>query len=345
MKNTVVILVVAAIVVVGVWFFVQKSKPGNGTQGAGQVVVYTAQDQEYAEPLLKMFEEQTGIKVIPKYDAEATKTVGLAGQLLQEKDNPQCDLFWGNEPLHTVRLAKAGVFEAYTPKTWDLFPDGFKDKNAMWTGFGARARVFVVNTTRPGFDTIKGLDDLLRPEFKGKLCMPKPLAGTATTQMAALYSLWGKEKFTTWFKGLMANDVRMLDGNSFVADGVGSAEYTAGITDIDDAISRKEKRGMKIEIVFSDADGMGCLVFPETLSIIKGCKNAQNAKMLYDWMLMDRTELWMCNSPAAQIPLNRNLKAPVGRYDISSIKAMKVDWNKVAEVYDEAAALLKELTK
>ena len=69
-----------------------------------QVVVYAALDREFSEPILKQFEQQTGIRVLANYDVESTKTVGLTTRLIQEASNPQCDVFWNNEMLHTMRL-------------------------------------------------------------------------------------------------------------------------------------------------------------------------------------------------------------------------------------------------
>src|SRR5262245_18710503 len=43
-----------------------------------EVVIYAAQDQVYAEPILRTFEKEAGIKVKTVYDSEAVKTVGLA---------------------------------------------------------------------------------------------------------------------------------------------------------------------------------------------------------------------------------------------------------------------------
>ena len=63
------------------------------------VIVYAAQDQVYAEPILREFEKETGIKVKAVYDSEAVKTVGLANRLLAERSHPQCDVFWGNEEM------------------------------------------------------------------------------------------------------------------------------------------------------------------------------------------------------------------------------------------------------
>jgi hypothetical protein len=47
-----------------------------------QVIVCAAQDQVYAEPILREFEKETGIKVNAVYDSEAVKTVGLANRLV-----------------------------------------------------------------------------------------------------------------------------------------------------------------------------------------------------------------------------------------------------------------------
>ena len=64
---------------------------------SNEVVIYTSQDQVYAEPILKEFEQQTGMKVLAVFDSESVKTFGLVNRLIAEKDRPQCDLFWNNE--------------------------------------------------------------------------------------------------------------------------------------------------------------------------------------------------------------------------------------------------------
>src|SRR5207245_2512087 len=51
-------------------------------QASRTVVIYTSQDQVYAEPILKEFERQSGIQVRALYDSEAVKTVGLVNRLI-----------------------------------------------------------------------------------------------------------------------------------------------------------------------------------------------------------------------------------------------------------------------
>ena len=67
------------------------------------VVVYCAQDQVYAEQVFRLAEKEMGIRVLPVYDSEAVKTVGLANRLLAERDRPRADLFWGRSAFLPVK--------------------------------------------------------------------------------------------------------------------------------------------------------------------------------------------------------------------------------------------------
>src|SRR5580700_4973525 len=69
-----------------------------------EVVIYTSQDEVYAEPIFKDFEKETGIPVRAVYDSESVKTVGLVNRLIAESANPQCDVFWNNEEFRTRQL-------------------------------------------------------------------------------------------------------------------------------------------------------------------------------------------------------------------------------------------------
>ena len=85
------------------------------SSGGDSVTVYTSQDQDYAEPILQRFEQETGIRVRAVYDSEAVKTVGLVNRLIAEKNHPRCDLFWNNEEFRTHQLAARGVLAADVP--------------------------------------------------------------------------------------------------------------------------------------------------------------------------------------------------------------------------------------
>ena len=68
------------------------------------VVVYTSEDQVFSEPILRDFEKETGIKVKAVFDTEESKSTGVMNRLIAEKNNPQADVFWANEPIRAEGL-------------------------------------------------------------------------------------------------------------------------------------------------------------------------------------------------------------------------------------------------
>ena len=104
-----------------------------------QVVVYSALDREFSEPVLDDFSKATGIHVLAKYDDESTKTVGLTNILIQEASRPRCDVFWNNEILNTLRLEQKGLIEAYRSPAAATYPEMYRSPDGTWHGFAARA--------------------------------------------------------------------------------------------------------------------------------------------------------------------------------------------------------------
>jgi iron(III) transport system substrate-binding protein len=81
--------------------------------GQSEVVLYCSVDQAVAEPIVAEFEKQSGIRVLARYDTEASKTVGLVQRIRAEAGDPAVDVFWSGEVFHTVRLAREGLLTPY----------------------------------------------------------------------------------------------------------------------------------------------------------------------------------------------------------------------------------------
>ena len=77
-----------------------------------RVVCYCAQDREFAEAIFADYQATTGVEIAARYDSEAAKSVGLAEDLIGEEGRPRCDVWWNNEPLQTIRLARLGMLES-----------------------------------------------------------------------------------------------------------------------------------------------------------------------------------------------------------------------------------------
>src|SRR6187401_3604955 len=115
---------------------VMMAAPGGCWRAATpEVVVYSALDREFAEPVLNDFTRASGIRVLAKYDDESTKTVGLTSALIQEAGRPRCDLFWNNEILNTLRLEQKGLLAAYRSPAAASYPEIYRSPEGMWHGF------------------------------------------------------------------------------------------------------------------------------------------------------------------------------------------------------------------
>ena len=94
--------------------------------------VYVALDQEHSEALMDAFAAETGLVVDAEYDVEASKTVGLVSQILEERSRPRCDVFWNNELAQTVRLMQKNVTAPYVAKSAAAIPADYKDPDGHW---------------------------------------------------------------------------------------------------------------------------------------------------------------------------------------------------------------------
>ncbi|MEW4567603.1 extracellular solute-binding protein [Tautonia sp. JC769] len=312
---------------------------------AGRVVIYTALDREFSEPILRDYESETGVRVDAKYDVESTKTVGLTNSIIAEADRPRADLFWNNEILNTLRLQRLGLLEPFTPEQAGAIPDQFKADDGTWYGFAARARVVIVNTDLVAeSDRPTSILDFADPKWKGKAAIAKPLFGTTASHAACLFEVWGEERGKAYFRELKGNDVAILAGNKQVAQDVASGRFAIGLTDTDDAMVMIEQQGAPVAIVYPDQGegGLGTLFIPNTLAKMKGSPHPSAADALADAILRPEVEAALAAGPSAQIPLLDSTDAPARVETPRTIRAMGVDFEAAAARWDEVARFIRE---
>jgi iron(III) transport system substrate-binding protein len=319
--------------------------------GSNRVVLYCAQDREFAESILAEFTKSTGLDVAPKYDTEADKSVSLYEELVREKARPRCDVHWNNEILATIRLRRQGLLEAYPSPSAGPYPDWAKAPDHTWHAFAGRARVLLVHRKlAPVAARPRSLLDLASPKWKGKVCMAKPLFGTTATQAACLFEVLGTEAAQRFYLALAENGVHIVPGNKQAAEAVSRGEFAVGMTDTDDAIVEVESK-QPVDLIFPDRDKnpaqprLGTLFIPNTLALIKGGPNPTGGKKLIDFLLSGNVEQKLAENASHQIPLNPQLLAhlPEPILTPSSATPMAVDFEKAADLWEEVQTFLRNL--
>jgi iron(III) transport system substrate-binding protein len=312
-----------------------------GARGS-EVVVYVSLDQPFSEPILKTFERETGIKVKAVYDVEAAKTTGLVNRLIAESSRPNADVFWNNECAQTILLQERGLLEPYdSPSAGDI-PQQFRDPEANWAGFAARSRVIIVNTDFvEEEDYPRSIFDLLDPAWRGEIGIANPLFGTTATHAAALFAILGEADAEAYFRGLLTNEVRVVDGNSVVRDMVVSGELKVGLTDTDDAFVAIE-RGDAVTMIFPDQDGIGTFSIPNTVMLVAGAPNPHEARLLIDYLLSREVEEALAHASSRQMPVRSGVSTPGDMPSLADLRSMDVHPQEVTDWMDESSAWLQE---
>ena len=304
------------------------------------VTVYVSEDQIFSEPVLAAFEKETGIEVKAVYDTEEAKSTGTMNRLIAEKDNPQADVYWANEPIRAEVLKQKGISASYISPNGRKISPVFKDPEGFWTGFSARARVIIVgkDVADPP-TTIMAYTD---PRWRGNSVIANPLFGTTTSEMAALFTIWGDERAQEFMTRLQANDVAISTNNGESADFIAAGEYAFSLVDSDDAVNRM-RQGKRITMIYPDQgeEGIGCFLVPNAALLIKGAPHPEAAKMLIDYLLSESTERKLALADCAQIPLHPGVEAPAELKPLEEIKVMDVDYAEVARKMVEIQPFLK----
>lgn len=311
-----------------------------------ELVVYCALDQEFAEPLIRRYEAEQHVTVRAEFDIEANKTVGLVQRLREEGKRPRCDVFWNNEAAQSARLGQDGVLARYVSPSAVAIPAHMKDPEGMWTGFAARARIFIVNTDLADPKSIRSMWDLFDPKWAGKVAMARPLTGTTLTHMAALYVVLGEEKAEEYVKRAhelgQSGALQLANGNGTVARMVAEGKCAFGWTDTDDYAVQLEK-GAHVVAVYPDAEGVGTLLIPNTIVVTKDAPHPEAARAFVDWVLRPETEKELAFARSAQIPVRAEVERPPSVVSAGGVKAMTVDFRAVGAQLEMRAEQFKKL--
>lgn len=345
MKEMKAVTIVAAAALLVSLFAGCSSQDGSGKDAVKEkegnvLTVYTARSESLNNAVIPNFEQDTGIKV----EVIVAGTGELVKRVESEKNNPVGDILWAAD--ETMLKSKADLFEQYVSPEDKNMIEEFRNKTGYFSPAFADPTVFIVNTNLIGDIKVEGFEDLLNPELKGKIAFGDPAASSSAFQSltAMLYAMgdgdpmsdqaWEfVEKFIANLDGKMASSSGQL--HKSVADG----EYPIGLT-WEDPVASYMKNGAPVDIVFPKEGA----VFPgESVQIIKGAKNLENAQKFVDYMLSEKIQN-LVGSELTVRPLREGAK--LASYMVPTeqiVLAKNFDESWVSDHKDEITAKFNEL--
>jgi iron(III) transport system substrate-binding protein len=261
----------------------QDAKLIEAAKKDGKLIVYGTMQSDIFELLQKTFQKKTGI-AIDYWRTSATKVMDRA--LTEARAGKALfDLVMSTEDTQRIML-KEGILTKYESPMIKDFP-----KEAIDPQLGPRARNHIVgvmynkNVIKPA-DAPRTLEDLVKPQYRGKLVMADPTLHTTTAQwLANLHKLMGKEKADKFIRDLAAMKPVLVESFAPSADRVTTGETPIGITYVYYVFLNGQK-GAPVDYVRGDYRLLGDASY---MSLFHKAPHPNSAKAFIDFFLDDES--------------------------------------------------------
>lgn len=193
----------------------------------GKVVVYGSLENDTMDLLSAAFKKKTGLEVDYWRDAANKVTDRVSAEARAGK--PQADVVLTT--TSTLRLIqKDGLLAKYDSPSAKAFPKTVIDPN-LGPAYRSTVIGVVYNTgiVKPA-DAPKSLEDLVKPQYKGKVVFPDPSQHTTTAQwLASLHKIIGKERADKFILDLAASKPLLVPSLTPAGERITTGETPIGV--------------------------------------------------------------------------------------------------------------------
>lgn len=305
------------------------------TSGANELVIYTSRAESLFNPVVEAFNQaHSEIKVT----VLTGKGGELGARLLEEKANPQADLFINSDVMAIVDLANQGLFAPNDSATIAALPATQRAADGSWTALTLRLRVIMYNKDLvPEADLPQSVFDLTDPKWQGQVGATDSTSDAMIAHVAALIKLVGEEKATAFVKGLVDNGTQFFGGHTDIRKAVGNGELKLGfVNHYYYHLSRTE--GAPVGIVYPDQADLGMLVNSTNAGIIQGAKHADAAKLFIDFLLSPEGQKIFAEKNF-EYPLLADVALAEGVDPLADLKLAEINLTELYELRQQAKEL------
>ena len=295
---------------------------------AQQINVICSVQADWCNMIATVYQRTTGVKVnmTQKGSGEAL------AQLIAERENPKTDIWFGGTGDPHLQAAEQGLTLEYkSPNLAQLYPwaqqqaqqAGYKTVGIYMgpLGFGYNTELLA----KKKLAAPKSWADLLKPEFKGDIQVANPASsGTAYTMIATLVQLMGEEKAFDYLKSLHKNVGQYTRSGTGPIKAAARGETAVSISFVHDA-PQERMQGFPVETA-TPSEGTGAEI--GSMSIVKGARNMEQAKKLYEWALTPGAQAFGAAAKQYQLPSNKATPVDPNVPDFKKIKLIDYDYKK-----------------
>ena len=238
-----------------------------------RLTIYTSHKEEVYMPIVREFEERTGIWV----DVITGGTNELLERIESQQDNVEADVMFGGG----VESLKAyeHCFSPYVVGSSGSIREPHQAEDAVWTPFSALPVVLIYNTKLVSPDKITGWSSLSDPIFRGRIAFADPAISGSSFTALATQILAGNSMGKTLATLAENLEGKTLSSSGDVLNAVVDGSCLVGIT-LEETALKYIAAGADLAMVYPE-EGTSCV--PDASAIVKGAPHSENAKRFLDF--------------------------------------------------------------
>ena len=256
--------------------------PVIASNHAGTLTIYSGRSKSLVEPIIKQFQEATGIQVKANYGG----TTQLAAALLTEGDKSPAALFWAQDAGALGAVSKKEMFEKLPETILTKVPSSFRDAEGLWVATSGRARVLAYSPERVKMAELpESIFDLTQPMWKGRVGWA-PTNASFQAFVTSLRVQVGEEKTKEWLLGMKANGVKKYAKNTPIIEALAAGEIDAGLPNHYYLLRfKKTDADYPVAQTFFKASDPGNLVNVAGVGVLKSAENKEAALKFVEFLL------------------------------------------------------------
>ncbi|MFZ7109755.1 Fe(3+) ABC transporter substrate-binding protein [Avibacterium avium] len=312
---------------------------------ANEVNVYSYRQPYLIEPILKQFEQETGVKVNFIY---ADK--GLVERVKREGELSPADVLLTVDISRVMEIVNAGLAQPIQSKVLDSnIPAQFRDSQGKWFALTSRARVVYSSKDRVGkLPASFTYYDLAKPELKGKVCVRSGKHSYNVSLIASMIAHDGVEKAKDFLTGLKANLAQKPQGgdrDQVKAIKEGVCDYSLGNSYYYGKMLEDEKQKSWAEaayINYPNQETVGTHMNISGVVVAKYAPNKGNAVKLVEFLSGDKAQ-HLYAELNHEYPVKPSVEKSKLVQSWGEFKQDDLPLEKIAENYENALKLIDEV--
>jgi iron(III) transport system substrate-binding protein len=310
---------------------------GSSSSEDADVTLYTGRNKDLVAPIIRAFEEQSGLSVDVRYGDSAE----MGAQILEEGDDTRADVFLSQEVGAIGVLDDAGLLAPLPTETVELVDARYRPaEGTNWVGVTGRSRVLVYNPELIAEDELpSGVADLTDPAYEGQVGWA-PTNPSFQSFITAMRATEGDDAARAWLEAMIDNGTEAYENNIEILDAVNEGDLAMGLINHYYWARNNAEQGNEqtSKLLFFEGDDLGALVNATAAAITVTGADNPNAQELVDFLLSPEGQALFVER-VQEYPLVAGVEQPSGVPPLDELEGPQIDLTDLESLEDTQALL------